>query len=562
MNLTPSEKPGNDPALIFVVFLLANTMKASLIYLTFDRPAGFGSLMVHFIPSFFLTGAVYAFLLRSNRRLLFLAAYLIQATYLTANFGFYLFFHDLLHLNWLYGLKREMFQMLASLSFTCPQQMYILLVDLPVLAYLLWHFHRLSASLRQGSWFRRMPAFGVLLFLVTLSLLYLTRPTLPQASASDDPAREMALVSRFGFVAHHLFDLFGDPPLAVSSSRITYGGAFKTAGRPKLNNIVMIQFESLDANIVNCRYHGQYVAPFLHELAARNLYYPYTLCYRKAGGTSDCEVAVLNSIEPLPKQVTMQSEVYPFPNALPKKLPRVYRSKAFHGNVGEFYQRDLAYPKMGFGEFFDIRKMGLQEEGWGASDRSLFRFVQSQLAREKSPFFYYVITMSSHEPFNNTRTYYQDRRFDDIDQALTRKYFTSIAYSDAELKDFVTAVTRRFPDTYLFIYGDHTPYVINEGPYKRASVRIKRKELEFVPLIIVTPEHMRYTENRRVASYLDLAPTVLSASGAAATVLTQGVNLLNTPLLQTNVPHRGSDYSRELLYSLAFGKNAGNRTMP
>ena len=547
---------------MLVVFLLTNAMKTAVIYLICQHIGGFGPLLVHFIPTLFLSSAVFAFLVRNGRPLPFLAAYLIQAAYLAANFGFYLFFHDLLHLNCLYGLKGETIQALASLSLTCPPQLAITLVDLPALAYLLRHFRRLSASLRPRPWFSRMPAGGALLFLAALSILYATRPALPKASASDDLAREMAIVNRFGFLVHHCYDLCGEPSCAVSSSRIAYGGAFTASGGPKLSNIVMIQFESLDANIVNCRHHGQYVAPFLHQLAARNLYYPYTLCYRKAGGTSDCEVAVLNSIEPLPKLVTMQSDAYSFPNALPKKLPGAYRSKAFHGNVGSFFQRDVAYPKMGFREFYDIEKMGLPEEGWGASDRSLFRFVESQLAREESPFFYYVITMSSHEPFTNVRSYYQDRRFDDIDHALTRDYFTSIAYADAELEEFVTHVTRRFPGTYLFIYGDHTPYVINEAPYKRASVRIDQKELEFVPLIIVTPGQARYTEKRRVASYLDLAPTVLSASGAAASVLTQGVNLLNTPLRQTGVPHRGSDYSRERLYGLASENDAGSQQAP
>jgi phosphoglycerol transferase MdoB-like AlkP superfamily enzyme len=548
---------------MLVFFLLANAMKVAVIHLTFERYAGFESLLVHFIPTLFLFSAVFAFLLRSDRRLPFLAAYMIQSAYLAANFGFYLFFHDLLHLNCLYDLKGESFEVLASLAFTCPPRMLIILIDLPALAYLLWHFRQLSASLRPRPWFGRVPAGGALLFLISLSTLYATGPALPIASTSDNLPREMAIVNRFGFMAHHIYDLCSEPSSAVSSSRIAYGSKFKTTGgQPKLSNIVMIQFESLDANIVNCRHHGQYIAPFLHELAARNLYYPYTLCYRKAGGTSDCEVAVLNSIEPLAKQITMQLDLYTFPNALPKKLPHVYRTKAFHGNVGNCYLRDVAYPKMGFQEFNDIVKMGLPEEGWGASDGSLFKFVESQLAHEKSPFFYYVITMSSHEPFTNIRSYYQDRRFDDIDHTLTRNYFTSIAYSDAELEKFVTRVTRRFPDTYLFIYGDHTPYVINDAPYQRASVQIDQKELEFVPLIIVTPEHAQYTESRRVASYLDLAPTVLSASGAATSVMTQGVNLLNTPLLQTNVPHRGSNYSREQLYELASGSNAGNHLLP
>jgi phosphoglycerol transferase MdoB-like AlkP superfamily enzyme len=184
------------------------------------------------------------------------------------------------------------------------------------------------------------------------------------------------------------------------------------------------------------------------------------------------------------------------------------------------------------------------------------------MASGKEPFFYYIITMSSHEPFRNVLHYNNDERFQNIGHELTRNYITSISYVDAELQEFVTHVTSRFPDTYIFIYGDHTPYVINSGPYQRSVVRLDEKELEFVPLFIITPDRKKYTEKQRVASYLDFAPTILSASGVSASIMTSGTNLLDTPLRETHVNYRGGMYDRDQLFNLVSNNHSRDLSVP
>ncbi len=68
-------------------------------------------------------------------------------------------------------------------------------------------------------------------------------------------------------------------------------------------------------------------------MAADNVYFPYLLSYHFAGGTSDCEVAVLNSIEPLTSEPTMKLYDYGYPNSLVKRLETAgYHTLAFHGN--------------------------------------------------------------------------------------------------------------------------------------------------------------------------------------------------------------------------------------
>ena len=551
MRLSQIKRTDPNSLLMVRVFLVANALKTAFMYLPFGQARDYHELTNHFLPAFFLASAVYVPLLQRKRRLLSLVVYLLQAAYLALNLGCYYCFHDLLHLNCLYDLKFESFEAVRTFSFTIPPLMYLVFLDLTAFLFILWRIDSTAALIRKITLLGKVPFYGTVLYFTCLFVGYATGAALPPESNHDEPSRHMAIVNRYGYIAHNINELLFESESTVNDATIVYGKRFKTAREhPIKSNIIMIQFESLDANIVDYRYKGEYVAPFLHELSNSCVYYPYTLCYRKAGGTSDCEIAVLNSIEPLTKSVTMHSEVYLYPNAVTKKLPKEYEIKAFHGNTGNFYHRDHAYRTMGFRDFYDRERMKLPEEGWGASDRNVMKFVERQLSDEQMPFFYYLITMSSHEPFTNVLHYFHNERFQDIDQELTRNYFTSISYVDKELREFLAYVNKYAPDTYVFIYGDHTPYVINDGPYRRAMAPLDGKDMEFVPLFIVTPGHTKYREQNRVASYLDLAPTLLAASGASASMLTPGTDLLRTPLQADLISHRGHEYSRQTLFDL------------
>jgi len=79
-----------------------------------------------------------------------------------------------------------------------------------------------------------------------------------------------------------------------------------------------------------------------------------------------------------------------------------------------------------------------------------------------APFLASIITMSSHEPFNIPH-FQHDPHFDAVEPPLTGRYFASIAYTDKVLADFIAKVQQKFSNTYFFIYGDHTPFVIRDG---------------------------------------------------------------------------------------------------
>jgi phosphoglycerol transferase MdoB-like AlkP superfamily enzyme len=314
-------------------------------------------------------------------------------------------------------------------------------------------------------------------------------------------------------------------------------------------NILIVQVESLDAYIVNYRHRKRYVTPYLHDLMKKSLYFPYTLSYHAGGSTSDCEFSTLNSVEPLSDYPSIKLRSYDYKNSLVTRLTRHgYAAYAFHGNRGTYFNRNFAFKKIGFQKFYDMFAMGIKEKGWGVPDDSVFTFVRSCLAGQKQPFFFHVITMSSHEPFTLIKPFFHDKHFDNIRDGAKRNYLNSMAYVDAEVRKFIAFVRKSHPNTVIFIYGDHTPTLPKCG-YTKATIKQNDRILEFVPLFILTPEKTTHWEKKYAASFLDIAPTILAASGVNDSIRTNGLNLLDLPLKTQEIPLRGQLYGRKQLYS-------------
>jgi hypothetical protein len=51
---------------------------------------------------------------------------------------------------------------------------------------------------------------------------------------------------------------------------------------------------------------------------------------------------------------------------------------------------------MGFGRFYDMPAMGLEQVVWGAPDHEVLRFMRSRIDSTTGPYCDYYISMSSH----------------------------------------------------------------------------------------------------------------------------------------------------------------------
>jgi len=217
---------------------------------------------------------------------------------------------------------------------------------------------------------------------------------------------------------------------------------------------------------------------------------------------------------------------YTYPNSIVKRLADSrFDAIAFHNNYGVFFNRIDTFTKMGFKNFYDVRKMGLKEYGWGAKDDDMFVFIKDKLKEQKQPFMYYIITMSSHEPFKNVGQYYSNDHYNDIKEEMDRNYFNSLSYVDNALKELIPFIKINFPNSYIFIFGDHG-FCFKAHLFKPAAI----SNMKVTPLLIVTPNNKNIIEKARVASMLDLGVSILNASGIDFEVMTNGTNLLDIPI--------------------------------
>ena len=265
--------------------------------------------------------------------------------------------------------------------------------------------------------------------------------------------------------------------------------------------------------------------PFLHRLSQGCIYYPRMATYCFAGQSSDTLFSFVNSVMPLKRFPAIKLRDYDYPNSFVKRLSdHDFKTIAFHNNNGFFLNLDIALEKMGFQEFYDRGRMKLKRVVWGAPDHEMVKFIKKKLKIQDTPFFSYSLSMSSHFPYRMVRKYegyYEEGKYKGVEDAVLRDYFHSMSYVDGVLEDYVSFVKDNIENAYIFIYGDHAAKNVrfpHSGP-----------DYNFVPLLIVTPEGRAYNAKERQVSVLDLAPTVLYASGVPFEIRSGGINLLETP---------------------------------
>lgn len=556
------DKPYRNAFSVIVLFILINALKLSL-YNYFLIPQATREVFVYkFWFTLLCSIIVFTIIFSFKSRYLFLIVMVAQGIYCFTNISYFLYYHSYLHfLQWI-SLFKEALISATHLANPKSMQLLVVFIDAPLALYIFFKYFK--KDVKKFS----LPLMKYTLLIASLVILLVVEINNYHAQKSivqymdDRYTGETEVVARYGTLVNSAVNIIKNNSETKLIGQLNYGrkqtnsdivSAEKDPNKPFLNsknpNFVIIQVESMDANIVRQKYKDSYIMPYLNSLTANSIYYPYTLSYHQGGGTSDTEFSIINSVEPLDSFPAIKLTSYGYPNSFVSKLAKAsYDTMAFHGNVGTFYNRNIALSKMGFKKFFDIGSMHYEDEGWGAPDDKVFSFAYDKMIKAREPFVSYVITMTSHGPFESARNYYNNPLYDDIENEIVKNYFNSFSYVDESIKDYVTAVQKKFPNSYIIIYGDHTPN-INSEDFAQASFIDGDKYFEFVPLFIITPDGQKHRENSEVASFLDISPTLLAASGIPYSVYSDGSNLLKNNINYLNIPLKGSSFDRAWLYN-------------
>ena len=237
-------------------------------------------------------------------------------------------------------------------------------------------------------------------------------------------------------------------------------------GAAKGRNLIVVQLESMQGLMLQRDYYGQEITPFLNQLIEEDgtIYFDNFYHQLGAGNTSDAEFAVNNSILGSIESYTYQL----YQNNYFKGLPWIlkengYDTNVFHGYKKSFWNRENVYPTLGFDTYYggedyvsdNIKGIGAGNIV-GISDSAFYKQTVAYMENLPEPFYGFVITLSSHNPFGLPKQL-QKIRLKECDENIVGRYIQSVNYADRCLAEFFDELKASglYENSLILIYGDH-----------------------------------------------------------------------------------------------------------
>jgi lipoteichoic acid synthase len=239
----------------------------------------------------------------------------------------------------------------------------------------------------------------------------------------------------------------------------------KYFGIAKGKNLIIIQMESIPNFVIGAKVGGVEVTPTLNSLVKSELYFRNWTTEIGQGHTSDAEIITNTSLYPLEEGSLFQADPTKNFPSLPKLLNKAgYKTMALHTNDITFYNRYVVYPSLGFQTYYDMKYFGLEDQiSYAASDDVLFKksltlFQQQQ--KKGQPFYAFMVTLSSHEPFDLPAKYQTLPMTNAVKGTEVGKFLSAAHYADAALGRFIDNLKKDglWNNSVVVIYGDHFPF--------------------------------------------------------------------------------------------------------
>lgn len=315
--------------------------------------------------------------------------------------------------------------------------------------------------------------------------------------------------------------------------------ALKFFGAGKDKNLIVVQVEALQEFVINRSINGKEITPNLNKLIKNSIYFDNYYTETAGGGTSDAELLSNVSMFPAKEGATYirfsGNDYY----SLSKKLKdQDYRTYAMHAYKPGFWNRSVMYRTLGFDEFVNKNDF-IQDEvsGMGLSDKSFFRQALDYMEKQKEPYYSFLITLSSHYPFDNDKKYYSSFDVGKYKDTFFGNYLEVIHYADEALGEFIGELEARglMDRSVLAIYGDHFAIPKDKKEYMKEFLELDDMDdynwvkHQKVPLIIHIPGE-KHSGTKHIASGgVDFMPTILNIMGVDTSDMPMlGRDLLNS----------------------------------
>lgn len=309
-----------------------------------------------------------------------------------------------------------------------------------------------------------------------------------------------------------------------------YKGLFKG------KNLIFIQVESLENFVINKEYNGQTITPNLNNLLKNSMYFSNFYEQVNGGNSADADLMVNTSVLP----VRRGSTFFRFPgneyNTIAKLLKEEnYFTRSLHSSDGKIWNVHQGIENFGFDIRWDIHDFKTKEVfNMGVTDEFFFNTVSDLAGKEKEPFYYYTVTVSSHVPFRIPEEKREFKLGSELEGTHRGDYLQAISYADKYIGSFIDSLDKKgiLDDTVVVIFGDHS------GIHKYYPDEISKvEETEAwwkndykVPFIIYSKNYSG-KEMQTIGAQVDIVPTIAYLMGIDEKKYENtsiGRNLLNT----------------------------------
>ena len=346
-------------------------------------------------------------------------------------------------------------------------------------------------------------------------------------------------------------------------------------------NLKIIQLESLNTYCVDLKYNGEYLMPNINKIINDSNSYYLSNFYTSAGQgkTADAEISVNTGVNPQGQntqhwdyKVNKKGEAnYEF-QTLADMFKEKYNSTcySFHGDLEEFYNRQLVHTKMfGYDEFYSLEEYlethkNAKEDpnsyinGW-VDDKVVIEWEKEVTNKLDMPFMSYQIMTVSHTPFVGNPKETEYNTFGYKNKMLYR-YLAYMKYVDDYLGTLYETM-KNDTNTVYVLYGDHGSYLTKK---EQKELFGKQSTLDFelnntrVPGIIFDGSGTLNTltsgnmTNNLVRSEIDLFTTIVDLFDLNYTGVRLGVNALSNEHTFTYDPNTFTIITDDFIY---YAKN-------
>lgn len=217
--------------------------------------------------------------------------------------------------------------------------------------------------------------------------------------------------------------------------------------------------------------------PFIHDLMKNgNCVSGTTYASIVGGQTANTEYEFLtgNSMAFLPKG-TVAFQLY-LRHAMPSLVTEL-KSEGYTGNSATHlqkarnYNRDKAYPLLGFDKFYDYTNMGVPfvKMRNNATDQCTYDNITHDYEQQRkstdAPYFGYTMTIQNHSSYDVPFDNFDDKRIvvENADAPDLGYYLSLIKYSDEMFENLINYYKNTDEPTVILLTGDHQPRIHDES---------------------------------------------------------------------------------------------------